>query len=84
MKKSAKVQCCSILVWIVECWNSLLTIRNPKTIDVSPAFWSRFGGKDHAFEHMQTGVIQKSRRWDSFLHEAAQNFELLSNIEDQK
>jgi hypothetical protein len=30
-------------------------------------------------EHMQT-VIQTSRRLDSFLHEAAQNFELLSNI----
>jgi hypothetical protein len=25
-----------------------------------------------------------SRRLDSFLHEAAQNFELLSNIQDQK
>jgi len=35
------------------------------------------------FEHMQT-VIQTSRRLDSFLHEAAQNFELLSNILDPK
>jgi hypothetical protein len=35
------------------------------------------------FEHIQT-VIQTSRRLDSFLHEAAQNFELLSNIQDQK
>jgi hypothetical protein len=32
---------------------------------------------------MQT-MIQTSRRLDSFLHEAAQNFELLSNIQDQK
>jgi hypothetical protein len=32
---------------------------------------------------MQT-VIQISRRLDSFLHEATQNFELLSNIQDQK
>jgi hypothetical protein len=31
---------------------------------------------------MQT-VIQTSRRMDSFLHETAQNFELLSNIQDQ-
>ncbi len=31
---------------------------------------------------MQT-VIQTSRSLDSFLHEAAQNFELLSNIQDQ-
>jgi hypothetical protein len=29
-------------------------------------------------------VIQTSRRLDSFLHEAAHNFELLSNIKDQK
>jgi hypothetical protein len=32
---------------------------------------------------MQT-VIQTNRRLDSFLHEMAQNFELLSNIQDQK
>ncbi len=32
---------------------------------------------------MQT-VIQTSRRVDSFLHEAAPKFELLSNIQDQK
>jgi hypothetical protein len=29
-------------------------------------------------------VNRTSRRLDSFLHEAAQNFELLSNIQDQK
>jgi len=29
-------------------------------------------------------VIQTSKRLDSFLNEAAQNFEVLSNIEDQK
>jgi hypothetical protein len=28
-------------------------------------------------------VIQTSRRLDSFLHEAAQNFEVFSNIQDQ-
>jgi hypothetical protein len=32
---------------------------------------------------MQT-VNRTSRRLDSFLHEAAQNFELLSNTQDQK
>ncbi len=32
---------------------------------------------------MQT-VIETSMRLDSFLYEAAQNFELLSNIQDQK
>jgi hypothetical protein len=34
-------------------------------------------------DSMQT-VIQTSRRLDSFLHEAAENFELFSNIQDQK
>jgi hypothetical protein len=38
-----------------------------------PHFGAHSGGK--AFEHMQT-VIQTSRRLNSFLHEAAQNFEL--------
>ncbi len=32
---------------------------------------------------MQT-LIQTNRRLDKFLLEAAQNFELLSNIQDQK
>ncbi len=34
-------------------------------------------------DSMQT-VIRTSRRLDSFFHKAAQNFELLSNIQDQK
>jgi hypothetical protein len=34
-------------------------------------------------DSMQT-VNRTSRRLDSFLHEAAQNFERLSNIQDQK
>jgi hypothetical protein len=34
-------------------------------------------------DSMQT-VNRTSRRLDSFLHEAAQNFELLKNIQDQK
>jgi hypothetical protein len=34
-------------------------------------------------DSMQT-VIRTIRRLDSFLHKAAQNFELLSNIQDQK
>jgi hypothetical protein len=34
-------------------------------------------------DSMQT-VIRTSRRLGSILHEAAQNFELLSNIQDQK
>jgi hypothetical protein len=54
-----------------------------RTIDVSPAFLEHGWRKRLWFEHMKT-VIQTSRRLDSFLHEAAQNFELLSNIQDQK
>ncbi len=46
-------------------------------------FWSTVQWKRSRFEHMQT-VIQTSRRLDSFLHEAAQNFELFSNIQDKK
>jgi hypothetical protein len=46
-----------------------------RTIDVSPAFLE--------LEHMQT-VIQTSRRLASFLHEAAQNFDLLSYIQNKK
>jgi hypothetical protein len=43
-----------------------------------------FGAQKRSwFEHMQT-VIQTNRRLNSFLHEVAQNFELLSNIQDQK
>jgi hypothetical protein len=44
-----------------------------------PHFWSTVWQKRSRSEHMQT-----SRRLDLFLHEAAQNFELLSNIQDQE
>jgi hypothetical protein len=49
-----------------------------RTIDISH-FWSTV----RRFEYMQT-VIQTSRRLASFLDEVAQNFELLSYIQDQK
>jgi hypothetical protein len=39
-----------------------------------PHFWSKVRRKRSRFEHMQN-VIQTSWRLDSFLHEAAQNFE---------
>jgi hypothetical protein len=39
--------------------------------------------KRSRFEHMQT-VIRTSRRIRGLLHGAAQNFELLSKIQDQK
>jgi hypothetical protein len=41
-------KCCSILVWIAECWNSLLTKCNPKNNwCLSCIFGARFGGKDY-------------------------------------
>ena len=48
-----------------------------------------FGGFFHQMkvegrQHSMQTVNRTSRRLDSFLHEAAQNFELLSNIQDQK
>ena len=43
-------KCCSILVWIADCWfssNILLTSRNPKNnCWLSRIFGARFGGKD--------------------------------------
>jgi hypothetical protein len=57
-------RCCSILVRIAECWNSLLTSHNPKNN------WCLSRIFEARFERMQT-VIQTSRRLDSFLHEAA-------------
>jgi hypothetical protein len=47
-----------------------------RTIDVSPVFLEHSSAEKIArFEHMLT-VIQISRRLDSILHEAAQNFEI--------
>jgi hypothetical protein len=63
-------KCCSILVWIAG--------YEPESKEQLKHFWSTVRRKRSGFEHMQT-MIKKSRRLDSFLHEAAQNFELLSN-----
>jgi hypothetical protein len=70
-------KCCSILGlgWIAGCWNSLFTSHNPKNNWCLFHFWSTVQRKRSKFEHMQT-VIQTSRRLDSFLYEAPQNFEL--------
>jgi hypothetical protein len=68
-------------LWDVGIISSQAVIH--ETVDVSPTFWRTVRRKRLRFEHIQT-VIQTSRRSDSFLHEAAQNFELLSNIPDQK
>jgi hypothetical protein len=61
-----------------------LRAATQRPIDVSPAFMEYGLRKRSRLEHMQT-VNQTSRRIRGlFLHGAAQNFELLSNIQDQK
>jgi hypothetical protein len=64
--------------------NSIIPESKPKKL--------HFGGFFHQMkvrqpigrqDSMQT-VIRTSRRLDLYLHKAAQNFELLSNIQDQK
>jgi hypothetical protein len=69
-------KCCSI-------WFGLRDVGILSSRAVIPHFWSTARRKRLRFEHMQT-MIQTSRRLDSFLHEEAQNFELLSNIQNQK
>jgi hypothetical protein len=62
-------KCCSILVWITGCWNSLLASHHPKNnLCLSRIYGAWFGRKDHGlstsrFKHMQT-EIQTSRRLD--------------------
>jgi hypothetical protein len=48
-----------------------------------PHFWSMVRRNRSWFEHMQT-VNRTSRRIRGLLHGEAQQFELLSNIQDQK
>jgi hypothetical protein len=82
MKKSAKV----LLYFGLECGMAKLfthELQSKEQLMSLPHFWSLVRRKKSRFEHMQTG-IQTSRRLDSFLHEAAQNFELLSNIKEKK
>ncbi len=82
MKKSAKV----LLYFGLDCrMLEFFTHRDviQRTIDVSPAFLEHgYAEKIAVWAHANR--IQTSRRLDSFLHEADQNFDLLSNIKDQK
>ncbi len=48
------------------------------------ALWQIFSVRQPIGRQDTMQTIRISRRLDSFLHEAAQNFELLSNIQDQK
>jgi hypothetical protein len=72
------------LVWVAEWWNFLLASRNPKNNwCLSRIYGVRFGEKDRS--------LSKCKQWteqtgglDSILHGAAQNFEVVLNIQDQK
>jgi hypothetical protein len=76
--------CCSILVLIAGCWNSLLTNHNPKNNwCLSRIFVAWFGGKDRGLSTCKLWSKQ-AEGWIHLCSEAAQNFELLSNIQDQK
>ncbi len=77
-------KCTSILVWIAEWWNSLLASRNPKNNwCLSRIFGAQFGEIDHGLSTCKPWSEQAGGL-EAFLHGAAQNFELLSNIQDQK
>jgi hypothetical protein len=81
MKKSAK----ELLYFGLDCGILKFFTLKPQSEEQLmslPNFWSTVRRKRSQFEHMQT-VIQTSRRLVSFLHETAQNFELLSNIADK-
>jgi hypothetical protein len=71
-------------VWIAEWWNFLLASRNPKNNwYLSRIFGAPFGEKDHGLSTCKPWTEQAGAL-EAFLHGEAQNFELLSNIQDQK
>ncbi len=80
------LMCCSILVWIAGCWNFsniLLASCYPKNnCWLSRIFWTRFCGKDCGLCPCNPSA-GKLERLEVFLYEAAQKFELFSNIQDQ-
>ncbi len=71
-------KCSSILVWIAEWCNSLHTSRNPKNNwYLSHIFGARFGEKDCGLSTCKPWTEQ-ARGLEAFLHESAQNFEVIS------
>jgi hypothetical protein len=82
MKKSAKVLLYFGLDYSILKFFTLKPQSKEQLMYLSN-FWSTVRQKRSRFEHTQT-MIRTSRSLVSFLHEAAQNFALLSNIQDQK
>ncbi len=76
-------KCSSILVWIAEWWNFLLASRNRKNNwYLSRIFGARFGEKDRGLSTCKPWTEQAGGL-EAFLYEAAQNFEVVLNIQDQ-
>jgi hypothetical protein len=79
MKKSAKVQ----LYFGSGCGMMKVFTCEPQSIEQLmplPRLWNTVWRKRSRLEHIQT-VNRTSRRLGSILHEAAQNFEVVSNIQ---
>ncbi len=75
-------KCRSFLVWIAECWTSLLTSRNPKnTWYLSCIFGARFSEKDRGLSTCKPRTKQAGGL-EALLHEAAQNCEVVFNIQN--
>jgi hypothetical protein len=80
MKKSAKVH----LYFGLDC-GMMNASRNPKNNwCLSRMFGARFGEKDRGLSTSFKPWSEQAGGLEAFLHGAAQNFELLSNIQDQK
>jgi hypothetical protein len=72
----------SNVLWITACELRIPTSSNPN--QNRAALWRIFSSNKSAPANWNTGqtVILTSRRLDSFLHEAAQKFEVFSNIQE--
>ncbi len=76
-------KCSSFLFWIAEWCNSLLLSRNPKdNWNLSRIFGARFGEKDRGLSTCKPWSEQAGGL-EVFLHEASQNFEVISNIQNK-
>jgi hypothetical protein len=78
------------VLWIAARRYKIPSFRNPN--QNRGDLWRIFSSNVSAPANRKTGfyanrepnILQTSRRLDPFSHEAAQNFELLSNIQDKK
>ncbi len=77
-------KCSSILFWVAVWWNFLPVSRNPKNNwCLSRIYGIRFGEKDHGLSTYKPWTEQAGGL-EAFLHGAAQNFDVVLKIQDQK